>query len=95
MLLNDQLNGAEVAWRLVAAAIFLTLASVVLFHMMRGANSRRWLQLLVIWSVGFWIIRGGGILFDSQRTLGFKTVHTLLMFGTFALAAISVSGKRN
>ncbi|PDH68951.1 MAG: hypothetical protein CNE88_04440 [Acidimicrobiales bacterium MED-G01] len=95
MLLNDQLNAVGVAWRLLAAAIFLTLASVVLFHMMRGGSSRTWLQLLVIWSIGFWIIRGGGILIDSQRTLGFKTVHTVLMFGTFALAAMSVSGKRD
>jgi len=50
--------------------------------------------LLAIWSVGFWIIRGGGILIDSQWTIGFKIVHTLLMFGTFALVAVSMSGKR-
>ncbi|MED5293085.1 MAG: hypothetical protein VYB56_04420 [Actinomycetota bacterium] len=94
VLLNDQLNAVELAWRLLVAAIFLTLASVVLFHMVRGTRSWKSLQLLALWSTGFWIIRGGGILIDSQWTIGFKIVHTLLMFGTFALVAVSMSGKR-
>ncbi|MBM45501.1 MAG: hypothetical protein CL458_04505 [Acidimicrobiaceae bacterium] len=81
------------AWRLLVAAIFLTLASMVLLQLARGASSQRFLQALSIWSVGFWVIRGGGILIDSQWSLGFKTVHTLLMIGTFTLVALSVTGK--
>ena len=93
VLLNDELSGSEVAWRLLVAGIFLTLASIVLLQLARGVSSWRFLQALSIWSVGFWVIRGGGILIDSQWSLGFKTVHTLLMIGTFMLVALSVTGK--
>ncbi len=66
---------------------------MVLLQLIRGADSSRFLQALAIWSVGFWTIRGGGILIDSQWSLGFKTVHTALMLGTFALIALSMTGK--
>ena len=70
------------------------LASTFLFQLARGASSWRLLQALGVWSVGFWVIRGGDILLDSQWSLGFKTVHTLLMFGTFILVALSMTGRR-
>ena len=69
------------------------LASTFLFQLARGASSWRLLQALGIWSIGFWVIRGGDILIDSQWSLGFKTVNPLLEFGTFGLVDMSMTGR--
>lgn len=93
VLLNDELSASDVAWRLVVAGVFLILASLALHELVRGVAKRRFLQALAVWSVGFWIIRGGGILIDPQWSLGFKAVHSVLMIGTFAMVALSMTDR--
>ena len=90
VLINDDLTTAGQSARLAVAGAFITLALVVLIGAIRGVDIRRSLGLLAIWSVGYWIIRGGGFLLDSQWSLGFKTVHTALMLGTFALVTVAM-----
>jgi hypothetical protein len=53
------------------------------------------LKWLTTWSIGFWLIRGGGILIDSHWSLGFKAVHTVLMVVTFAVVALAISGANS
>lgn len=43
--------------------------------------------LLAVWTIGLWLVRGIGILLDSNHDAGFKTVHTVLMLVSIALAA--------
>ena len=80
VLINDDLTTAGQSARLAVAGAFITLAFGVLIGAIRGVDIRRSLGLLAIWAVGYWIIRGGGILLDSQWSLGFKTVHTCLLY---------------
>ena len=40
----------------------------------------------MVWTVGWWTIRGVGILLDGNHETGFKVVHTVLMVVSIALA---------
>jgi hypothetical protein len=84
---DDGLSGGGRAWRLGAAVVFVVLAAVV--FVARRRRSRRATALLgglVVWTVGWWSIRGVGILLDGNHDAGFKLVHTVLMVGSIALA---------
>jgi hypothetical protein len=45
-------------------------------------------MVLIIWTVGFWLVRGIGIMVDDH-TLGFTVVHTVLMVISIGLAVIA------
>ena len=70
---NDELSDAGVAWRVAVVVVFVALAALV------AVEAGPWaIPLLVWWTVGFWLVRGGGILLDDHD-LGFTLVHTALM----------------
>jgi hypothetical protein len=90
VLTNDDLTAVGLSARLAVVGVFIALALIVFIGAVRGVDIKRSLGLLSIWSVGYWIIRGGDILLDSQWSLGFKTVHAALMLGTFALVTVAM-----
>lgn len=70
---NDDLDTWGLTWRVVVVVIFVALAVLAARH------PEPWVvATLVWWTVGFWVLRGGGILLDDHST-GFKAIHTALM----------------
>ena len=86
---NDDLSPSGEALRLVAAATFLALAGLGLWAWMRRgvepARATLALWLLCGWTIGYWAIRGIGIIIDDH-SLGFTVVHTVLMTISIGLA---------
>lgn len=74
---DDDLGAGGTTWRVVVVVVFVGSA---LF-----AASGRFVTWLVVWTVGFWVVRGGGILIDDHD-LAFTVVHTALMVVSIALA---------
>ncbi len=68
---NDELTGWGVGWRVCVVAVFVGLSL--------AATTGRLVGALVWWTVGFWLVRGGGILIDGSYDAGFKLIHTALM----------------
>lgn len=83
---DDDLSTGGMAWRLGAAAIFVALAVAVAVSL-RLAPTRMApiLGVLVVWTVGWWLVRGVGILLDDHDA-GFKVVHTILMLVSIGVA---------
>ena len=94
VLTNQDLEFIGVAWRLGAAGIFLALAAAVSGQLISGHQGVQPLKWLATWSIGFWRIRGTGILIDSNWSFEFKAVHSALMIVTFAMVALAISGPR-
>ena len=67
---NDELDTWGVTWRVGVVVIFVVLAAL--------AATGRAIPVLVVWTVGFWVVRGGGILLDDHD-VGFTLIHTALM----------------
>jgi len=88
---NEELSSNEQYVRLLIAGVFLTFAVAVAFRLWRRRSSpmssrdQGLLGLFVVWTVGFWTVRGIGIIIEDQ-TLGFTVVHTVLMVISIALA---------
>lgn len=74
---NDDLTGWGTAWRVIVVAVFVGLAI--------AAWTGRLVTVLVVWTVAFWVVRGGGILLDDHD-IGFTLVHTALMAVSIGLA---------
>ena len=80
--------------RTVFAGIFLALGCAMGWRLWarRGRaleqSTQRLLMVLIIWTVGFWLVRGIGIMVDDH-TLGFTVVHTVLMVISIGLAVIA------
>jgi hypothetical protein len=89
VLIADELSAGGQTWRIVVALVFLVLGGAVLWawHDRRDEPVRsKWaLGTLCVWTVGFWIVRGGGIIVDDH-TLGFTLIHTVLMILSIGLA---------
>jgi len=84
---DEKLSSGGQAWRLAAAAVFVVLALVVFVARLRqwGAATSL-LGGLVVWTTGWWSVRGVGILLDGNHAVGFKVVHTVLMIVSIGLA---------
>lgn len=74
---DDELDDRGVAWRIVVVVVFVTLAV--------ASASGRAVSILVWWTIGFWLVRGGGILLDDHD-VGFTVIHTALMAVSIAAA---------
>ena len=72
---NDDLDGWGVTWRVAVVVVFVVLAL--------AAATGRGVGVLVWWTVGYWLVRGGGILLDDHDA-GFKAIHTALMVVSIA-----------
>lgn len=86
VLADDDLSTAGRIWRVGAAVLFLVLA-VAVIAVWRRAPARLVpvLGALVAWTVGWWLVRGVGIIIDDHD-LGFTVVHTVLMGISIGLA---------
>ena len=79
--------------RTVFALVFLTLACAAAWRLWVGRGqplgdwTQRLLVALVVWTVGFWLVRGIGIIIDDH-TVGFTVVHTVLMVISIGLAVV-------
>ena len=88
---DDELTAGVRTWRLVVAVAFLVLAALLatlplgLWHR-RPLGSTRLVAVFCLWTIVFWTVRGGGMLF-GDHDVGFKVVHTML-----ALASIGLAG---
>lgn len=88
VLVDEDLSTIGQAWRLGVAGLFIVLGVVTLWAWRRRDEPVRFarvLGVLVVWTIGFWIVRGGGILIDDH-TAGFKAIHTVLMAISIGLA---------
>jgi hypothetical protein len=74
---NDELDDWGVTWRVGVVVIFVALAAL--------AVTGRAIPALVWWTVGFWLVRGGGILIGDEDA-AFKAIHTALMAVSIAAA---------
>ncbi len=75
---NDELDDWGVTWRVAVVVVFVALAI--------AAATGRAISLLVAWTVGFWLVRGGGILIDGGYDASFKLIHTALMAASIGAA---------
>lgn len=71
---NEELSTWGITWRLGVVVVFVVLALLAL----RRSTRDPFLPVLVWWTIGYWLIRGGGILLDDHDA-AFKVVHTVLM----------------
>lgn len=89
VLTNDDLSTGAQTGRLAVVVVFVALAGVTLWAWTRRSDqpepARTTLRVLCLWTVLFWIVRGGGIIIDDH-TLGFTVVHTVLMVISIGLA---------
>lgn len=89
---DEDLSAGGRAWRLGAAVLFVVLALAVVVARRRAVSSANtalantFLGALVVFTVGWWSVRGVGILLDVDHDIVFKVVHTVLMIGSIALA---------
>ncbi len=89
---DDDLGGGAQTWRIVVALVFLVLAGMVatvplgLWHR-RPLGSTRLVAVFCLWTIVFWTVRGGGLLF-GEHEIGFKVVHTVLALSSIGLAGI-------
>ena len=89
---DDDLSGGAGAWRIVVAVVFLLLAALLAtvalgrWHR-RPLGSTRLVAIFCLWTIVFWVVRGGGLLFADHEA-GFKVVHTVLAIVSIGLAAV-------
>lgn len=91
VLRDDDLDGFGTAWRLGAALIFIALAAAGGYWAAGGRRLGASLPIVVLslWTFGYWLIRGGGILIDGNHDLGFKAIHTILWAVSWGLGAMA------
>ena len=86
VITDDDLTNFGMAWRVGAAVVFVVLALAALVAARRWpARATLLLGALVLWTTGWWLIRGVGILLDDHE-VGFKIVHSILMIVSIELA---------
>lgn len=89
VLANNELTSAGRAVRVGVVVIFVALAAMATVAVRTDRNRIAVLRTFLVWTVGYWLIRGFGILIDGDYSAGFKAVHTVLMVVTLTLAAMS------
>jgi len=84
VLNNDELTTSGRSVRLGVVVVFVALAALAAY----GVRFRqpRLVAMLVVWTTGYWLVRGIGILVDGDYSVGFKAIHTALMVVSLILA---------
>ena len=91
-LVGSEMCIRDRAWRIVVAVVFLVLAALLAtvalgrWHR-RPLGSTRLVAMFCLWTIVFWAVRGGGLLF-ADHDAGFKVVHTILAVTSIGLAAV-------
>lgn len=91
VLSNDELDATGTALRVGVVVVFVGLAVGAFVALRRGELRVLW--VLILWTVGYWIIRGGGILIDDY-SVGFKAIHTVLTVVSLVLAVLAARQLR-
>jgi hypothetical protein len=97
---NETLSGTGQFVRILIAIVFLAFGFVIAVRMWQRRSDtftpadRTLLMVFVVWSVGFWLARGIGIIVDDH-TVAFIAVHTVLMVISIALALNAVRAVSN
>ena len=89
---NDELTSGGRAVRIVVVVVFVSLAAAVAASRVAPGLRQcraRMLSVFLVWTVGYWLVRGIGILIDGQYSVAFKTVHTVLMLVSLTLSALT------
>lgn len=79
--------------RVAVVVIFVALA-VAVFLARRHRSFGQLALVLVVWTVGYWLVRGGGILIGDYDA-GFKAVHTVLMVVSIGLGLVAGATCQN
>jgi len=87
VLNNDELSSGGRAIRVGVVVIFVGLGLAAALAVRR--RQPRLLVGFLAWTVGYWLIRGIGILIDGDYSVGFKAVHTALMVVSLTLSALT------
>ncbi|MDG1989149.1 MAG: hypothetical protein P8J19_03560 [Acidimicrobiales bacterium] len=96
---DDELTAGAQTWQIVVALIFLALGALVatvplgLWHR-RPLGSTRLVAMFCLWTIVFWTVRGGGMVFGDHE-VGFKVVHTVLALVSIALAGALYRADRD
>jgi hypothetical protein len=90
-LADDDLTTTGRAVRIGVVAVFVLLALAAAANLRQAKPGG--LIVLIVWTVGYWLVRGGGILIGDW-SVGFKVVHTVLMAVSIGLAAFAWSALR-
>jgi len=93
---NDDLTTNGQLLRTLFAGIFVLFgvaaARVLWVRGRRGSDltssDQRMLWVFVVWTIGFWLVRGIGIIVDDH-TASFTAVHTVLMVVSIAIALLA------
>lgn len=89
---DDGLSGGARFWRIVVSVVFLVLAALLAtvalgrWHR-RPLGSTRVVAVFCLWTIVFWAVRGGGLLF-ADHGADFKLVHTALAVVSIGLAGL-------
>ena len=97
VLNNDELTSAGRTVRVLVVVIFVALAiaaAAAVRRMVAENVAARVLGVFVVWTVGYWLVRGIGILIDGEYSVGFKAVHTVLMVVSLTLSVLTARQLR-
>ena len=89
---NDELSASGQVVRIGVVVVFLALAAGAAIGMRRGRLMPA--VVFVTWTIGYWLVRGTGILIDGEYSIGFKVVHTVLMLVSLSLSALTARQLR-
>lgn len=84
VLNNDELTTSGRGWRVAVVVVFVVLATLAAYGVRR--NYPKLVVVLVVWTIGYWLVRGIGILINGDYSVGFKAIHTVLMAISLILA---------
>lgn len=97
-VLNDEdLSSSGRAIRVGVVVVFLVFAGAAAWVMRRGRERTPGPQVLAFflaWTVGYWLVRGIGILIDGEYSVGFKAIHTVLMAISLSLSFLAARQLR-
>lgn len=86
VLADDDLSSTGRSVRIGIVVLFVVLAAAAAVGRRRGSHAP--LMVLIVWTIGYWIVRGGGILIGDWSA-GFKVVHTVLMIVSLTAAGLA------
>ena len=89
---NDEFSSSARSIRIGIVVVFVTLAALAVVTVRR--RRPKVLALFLAWTVGYWLVRGIGILIDGEYSLGFKVAHAALMTVSLTLSVLAARQLR-
>ena len=93
---DDDLSTGGQLIRTSIAVLFLVFGALLAGVVWRGRSGaamsrsdQRVLLAAVVWTIGFWLVRGIGIIVDDHTT-SFTLIHTALMIASIGLAVLAL-----